>query len=514
MSFTTPQFVLFLSIFLWIYSAITPRWRQVMLLSASYLFYASWSAPLTLLIMGSTLLDYWVARALNEITPRERREVSDGESDEAAEHDQHEHQRDEQIQRKRRRLLSLSLCFNLGALAFFKYCNFFIESSAMALESLGLSVSVPTLSIALPVGISFYTFQTLSYTVDVYRGAQKPARSLLDFALYVAYFPQLVAGPIERASRLLPQLQSLGDPTRRADLSGWGLIALGAFKKAVIADHFAALVDATYASPNETYALALWVGTYAFAIQIYCDFSGYSDIAIGVSRLLGVELTQNFRAPYSARGPSDFWRRWHISLSEWLRDYLYIPLGGGRDHWWRVRRNLMITMLLGGLWHGAAWHFIAWGGAHGLLLLIYRADWVRRLGMIARAQRFTALIAEMVARLFFFHLVCLTWVLFRAESLSESVLIMKRLVIFWRWEPQAWLQQVNASGEGAYLAWMMGVAATLVVTQNLWRIDSKQLIATLWRSPQWLRLTLVILTLYVTMLLAPERPPPFIYFQF
>lgn len=490
MTFTTPQFVLFLLLFLWIFTSFADHHKKWCLLISSYLFYAVWSVPFILLILSSTLLDYWVGRALNT-TPQD-------------------HSLNE---RRRKRLLMTSLVFNLGALIFFKYSNFFIESSLITLNALGLDISYATLNIVLPVGISFYTFQTLSYTIDIYRGRLTPSSSLLDFALYVAYFPQLVAGPIERASRLLPQIKTLNQQ-RRADLSGWGLIALGAFKKAVIADHCATLVDTTYASPEETFPLALWIGTYAFAIQIYCDFSGYSDIAVGVSRLIGIELTQNFDAPYASRTPSEFWKRWHISLSSWLRDYLYIPLGGNRGGWWHVRRNLTLTMLLGGLWHGAAWHFIVWGVFHATLLIIYKTSWVKYLSEALHQRNLKGPLNEVFQRLFFFHLICISWVLFRAPTLSDAVIIIRKLVCFWDWDIVHWIQNVNASGEGQYLVWMMGTMMGLVLVQNIWKVNSKIIVSHLWRLPEFLRVTIIVSVLYVTMIFAPERPPPFIYFQF
>ncbi|MBU1432490.1 MBOAT family protein, partial [Myxococcota bacterium] len=393
-----------------------------------------------------------------------------------------------------------------------KYFNFFIDSAITGLAALGFKAHAPTLSIILPVGISFYTFQTMSYTIDIYRRKLAPTPKLLDFALYVAFFPQLVAGPIERAAHLLPQLVNLDD--RKADLSGWGLIALGVFKKAVIADNVAALVEMTYTQPQDVYAPALWLGTYAFAIQIYCDFSGYSDIAVGLGRLLGLDIVQNFKAPYAAEGPSDFWRRWHISLSSWLRDYLYIALGGNRGGWFYVRRNLMLTMLLGGLWHGAAWNFVLWGAWHGLLLIALRP----RIFSDLRAwmdRRWWSRWGGLILRRFaFFHLVMISWALFRAASLKDSLIVVGKLIDFTAWDLSGWLQAVSASGEGRYLAMMAGGMAALVLLQNLWPVGSHRLVALLWRAPAPLRFVVIVALLYSAALLSPEKPPPFIYFQF
>jgi alginate O-acetyltransferase complex protein AlgI len=482
MIFTTPAFVLFFLLFFWLYPNLRGRARKLFLLAASWLFYASWSAPLLLLLIASTALDFSLARAL-------------GRTDDP---------------RRRRLLVLASIVGNLGALAFFKYHNFFAESAAAGLELLGMTVSAPTLAIVLPVGISFYTFQTMSYTIDVYRRQLEPSASPLDFALYVAFFPQLVAGPIERAGHLLPQL---ADPdARRPDHSGWALIAIGAFKKVVIADNLAPIVEAVYAAPEHAYAPALWFATYAFAFQIYCDFSGYSDIAVGVARLMGIDLVQNFRAPYASAGPGEFWRRWHISLSSWLRDYLYIPLGGNRRGPLRARANLLLTMLLGGLWHGAAWNYVLWGAWHGLLLVLFRGrHWdalrlthVRALRPVIAALRW----------FIFFHLVCLGWALFRAESLADCGVILGKLLSVPDWHIGAWLVEVRASGEGRVLGLWALVMGLLLLVQVASRTGSDTLAARLWLAPPGVRFVVIVALLYACVLMAPEAPPPFIYFQF
>jgi D-alanyl-lipoteichoic acid acyltransferase DltB (MBOAT superfamily) len=483
MSFASPAFVVFFLLFFWVWPNLHGRARPLFLLAASYLFYASWSAPLLLLLIGSTLLDFSVARAIH-------RSEDPG---------------------RRRRLLALSLIGNLGALAFFKYHDFFAGSAAAGLQALGLDIGAPTLAVVLPVGISFYTFQTLGYSVDVYRRHIVPCASPLDFALYVAYFPQLVAGPIERAGHLLPQLAALSSRVApRADLSGFGLIALGAFKKVVIADNLAPIVDAVYADPAHAWAPALWFATYAFAFQIFCDFSGYSDMAVGVARLMGVSLTQNFRAPYAAAGPAELWRRWHISLSSWLRDYLYVPLGGNRHGPWRTARNLLLTMLLGGLWHGAAWHFVLWGAYHGLLLVLFRPGFWARLYRRLPLQPLVRLLRWFV----FFHLVCLGWALFRAPDLAACGVVLGRLLDPRGWHWSAWLGEVAASGEGRLLAMWGTVMATLLLVQVAGRVGSEEWVARVWRAPHALRFLFVVALLYACVLLAPEAPQPFIYFQF
>ena len=366
------------------------RWgykaQNLLLLGASYFFYGWVDWRLCGLLLVSTGVDFTVGQRL----------AKDGEPS------------------TRKRLVLVSIVVNLGILGFFKYFGFFTDSFAEALNRAGVDFLAPSLNIILPVGISFYTFQSMSYTIDVYRRRLEPITNLRDFALYVAYFPQLVAGPIERATRLMPQIQKdRAFPTAEKWSSGLGLIALGLFKKVVIADTAAGVVQDVYGRSGTAGVLELLVATYVFALQIYGDFSGYSDIARGVSRLLGIELMENFRQPYLATSVTDFWRRWHISLSEWLRDYLYIPLGGNRRGPRRTMINLGLTMLLGGLWHGAAWTFVVWGGLHGLYLAAERAvrprDWAPR-GRLAHGLWTLAT----------FHLVCLAWVFFRADTFGQA----------------------------------------------------------------------------------------------
>ncbi|MCA9541351.1 MAG: MBOAT family protein, partial [Myxococcales bacterium] len=311
----------------------------------------------------------------------------------------------------------------------------------------------------------------------------------------------------------LPQIARLS--SLKPDLSGFGLIALGCFKKVVIADQIAAIVDATYADPAAASPLALWIGTYAFAVQIYCDFSGYSDIAVGIGRLLGLEIVQNFEAPYAAAGPSDFWRRWHISLSTWLRDYLYIPLGGNRGGLFRVLRNLMLTMLLGGLWHGAAWNFVLWGAFHGLLLVLFRPRfWHQLLERLGR-NRAVGFGVTVFRRLVFFHITCLGWALFRAESLADCATLMRKLVIdTFGVDLSDFAARVTESGEGRYLMLAGALMGALVLWQNLWPVGTKRVVEVWWRAPAAVRFVSLTALFYACALLAPEKPPPFIYFQF
>jgi alginate O-acetyltransferase complex protein AlgI len=362
--------------------------RKTWLLACSYVFYGAWDWRFLGLIAGSTLLDY-VAALRMRASPRPRA------------------------------WLLVSLSGNLGSLALFKYYDFFLASALELSRALGFEASEHTLGLILPVGISFYTFQTLSYSIDVYRGHLEPVKRLDDFALFVAFFPQLVAGPIVRAVDFLPQLAAARvwrDVRVRACLT---LFLVGFVKKACVSDNVVQLVDPYFAAPEQYSALGAWCATLFYAVQIYCDFSGYSDMAIAVAGLLGYELRVNFDFPYFAASIKEFWRRWHISLSSWLRDYLYIPLGGSRGSRWYARRNLMLTMLLGGLWHGAGWNFVIWGGLHGLALVVHRIWEERKL-------RLPAVVGVALT----FWWVCLAWIFFRASSLEHAWTTVRAFVAF------------------------------------------------------------------------------------
>jgi D-alanyl-lipoteichoic acid acyltransferase DltB (MBOAT superfamily) len=329
---------------------------------------------------------------------------------------------------RRKAWLIASLISNLGLLAAFKYFGFFTDGFIAAAQSIGFTVNAPMMQIVLPIGISFYTFQTLSYTIDVWRGEMRPARRLIDFAAYVSFFPQLVAGPIERAKALLPQFAVRRRWNRARAGEGAMLFLWGLYKKTVIADNLAPIVNAAFAAPPETAPALMLLGVLAFAVQIYCDFSGYSDMARGLARLLGFELMVNFDLPYFARTPSEFWRRWHISLSSWLRDYLYVPLGGNRGGRMATYRNLMLTMLLGGLWHGAAWTFIVWGAFHGVILAVYRALSIDT--AIERAKGSGAVIVHVAAWGAMSLLTLVGWTLFRAQSLPDALTAIDRAFRF------------------------------------------------------------------------------------
>ena len=399
LTFNSLQYAVFFAVVLVIYWRLGRRAQNVLLLIASYLFYAAWDWRFLSLMLFSTATDFTVGRLLER------------ESDE----------------RRRRQIFGVSLVVNLGILGFFKYFNFFVDSAAELFDSWGLPLDTPTLTILLPVGISFYTFHGISYTFDVYRRDIRAARSPLDFAVFVAFFPQLVAGPIGRAHLQLPQFQhARTKPSVDQVRSGLFLILLGLFKKVAIADALAGYVNETFAVGGAGWATLL-IGVYAFALQIYGDFSGYSDMARGSARLLGIELPMNFAQPYLSRDITEFWRRWHISLSSWLRDYLYIPLGGNRGTSRRTYINLLLTMLIGGLWHGAAWTFVVWGALHGAFLAAHK--WWRGRRSAVPDVPVTAL-RSALSVLFTFHLVCGAWIFFRAPSIEVALRYCKGLLTF------------------------------------------------------------------------------------
>jgi D-alanyl-lipoteichoic acid acyltransferase DltB (MBOAT superfamily) len=383
MLFNSLTFLIFFVVVFALHRLI-PGWqrKKLLLLVSSYLFYAAWNPPYVFILLFSTTLDWWLARLIWK---------SDDD-------------------RKRRLLLIMSLASNLSLLGFFKYGNFVLENARLLLMAIGVHYSPPGLDIVLPIGISFYTFASLSYTMDVYRREVEGDAPYLDYALFVSFFPHLVAGPIVRARQLLPQIAVPRSASR--DQLGWGLtlVVLGLFTKTVLADSvFAPVVDAAYGATGVG-ALESWAAVFGFSGQIYCDFAGYSLCAIGLALCFGFEFPDNFRYPYGARGFSDFWRRWHITLSSWLRDYLYVPLGGNRKGESRTYINLMLTMLIGGLWHGASWMFVLWGGLHGLYLALER--WLRGRFPLPAAGKGL----DIAITLFTFLLVTLTWIPFRAKS--------------------------------------------------------------------------------------------------
>ncbi len=402
MLFDSPIFLLFLTVVVATYWRLPWRGQNVFLVLASYFFYGWWDWRFLGLILLSTAVDFYCAKSIAHSENRVRRKL----------------------------LLTVSVALNLGFLGFFKYFNFFTDSLAHVLGLVGLPVNIAFLRILLPPGISFYTFQALAYIVDVYFGKLEPAESLLDYALFINFFPHLIAGPIQRPSHLLPQVQSRRQFDARLFSDGILLILSGLFRKCVIADNCALLANAAFGGKMGPPTLPIVaLGAYAFAWQIYGDFSGYSDIARGAAQLMGFEFMVNFRQPYLATSLQDFWRRWHISLSTWLRDYLYIPLGGSRRGEARTYGNLLTTMLLGGLWHGANWTFVIWGAIHGLGQAIERA--FRRPG----SERKPSVISVWVRRIVIFHVVCLSWIFFRALTTADAMAMLRGLSVL-EWRPE------------------------------------------------------------------------------
>jgi D-alanyl-lipoteichoic acid acyltransferase DltB (MBOAT superfamily) len=472
--FNSIDFIVFLAILLPLYYVLAQRWQNVLLLAASYLFYGWWDWRFLSLLLASTLIDFTCGILIHRSVTETRR----------------------------RRLLLVTLVLNLGFLGFFKYFGFFVESFSELMRQLGVHASVPVLRVILPVGISFYTFQSISYTIDIYRRRTDPTTNLIAFALYVSYFPHLVAGPIQRSAHLLPQLLSKRRVTGASIATGCQLMLMGYFKKVCIADGVAPYVDHAFAQPLTLTSTHLLLALYLFALQIYGDFSGYTDIARGVSRLLGIELTLNFRQPYLSSDISDFWRRWHIALSSFLRDYLYIPLGGSREGAARTHRNLMITMLLGGLWHGASWNFIVWGGLHGVYLSIHRmVGRTRRAGAERRPHGRREWGVFCLKVFVTFHLVCLAWIFFRAEDFGSAVAYLTALGSNWG------RCSMTFAGVVAFY-----LALTLFVDVPCWWYDQELPVARAW--PAWRRGLVYATMIGLMSFVGGPIARPFIYFQF
>ena len=463
MLFPSVQFGIFFPIALALSWALMSRpalWKPFILV-ASYVFYASASPVFCLLLAGVTLWNHGAARLIHR---------SGGD-------------------RRRRWVCALAVTGDLVALGVFKYYSFFAQALARVLHSLSLGMPLPLLTIALPVGISFFTFQAISYTVDVKRGLIEPAR-LIDTAVYLSFFPHLVAGPIVRAREFLPQLARPRDPRHVAVSSGLVLIGMGLIKKVVIADYLGrTAVDPVFAVPQAYHGLNVLIAAYAYTAQIYCDFSGYTDIAIGLALLMGFVFPQNFNSPYRANGLRDFWRRWHMTLSRFLRDFLYIPLGGNRGSRLFTYRNLMLTMVLGGLWHGAAWTFVIWGAFHGVLLVGEHA-----LGGRIRAPGWLRWLVT-------FHLVVLGWIVFRAQTIGDVWTLLKRL---------------GTAGSPTLLRVPVVLAiAVTIVPQLLPRRSLGDVQDWAGRlSPALLGAALAVLILFVAAMVPSQGVPPFIYFRF
>ncbi|CAN5245362.1 MBOAT family protein [soil metagenome] len=494
MVFNSYTFIVFFALILVLHNLpFSWKVKKINLLLASYLFYALWNPPFILLLWLSTVVDFYMARLISV----------------------------EQRHMRRKLLLTVSLVLNLGMLSYFKYGSFLLENFTALLSTMGIAFQAVKPTIILPVGISFYTFVTLSYTLDVYRRKFAPEPSFLNFALFVTFFPHLVAGPIVRPEDLIPQFHT----PRRAtsEQLSWGLflLSLGLFMKVTIADGLLAeTADLIFSLPFPVQMLDAWTGVLAFSGQIFCDFAGYSTCAIGVSLCLGFVLPDNFRYPYASIGFSDFWRRWHITLSTWLRDYLYIPLGGNRHGSVRTYVNLMITMLLGGLWHGASWTFVIWGALHGFFLCIERLwrDWsasrrVKVVGLAVDGQTISQ--ASVIPPLRFstpskfglamitLFLVNVTWVFFRAATFKGAMLIL--------------LSMFGVIPNGAAMLTNKAILIVGVVTIALitchWLMRDSSLVALSKRLPWW-ALGLGWASMLILVILTQKSSGSFIYFQF
>jgi alginate O-acetyltransferase complex protein AlgI len=465
MLFNTVEFFSFFIVVLAAFYTAPKSWGKLILLISSYFFYMSWNPVFILLLLALTVIDFVAGILIEAVRP----------------------------QRKKLALL-MSLIANLGFLGFFKYYNFLASTFG---DLLGKPQNSFFLAVVLPVGISFHTFQSMSYVIDVYHGRQKAIRNAMDYALYIAFWPQLVAGPIVRARDFFRDLFNWKQPTAEEVQSGAFLVLLGLTKKMAFADQFARISDAYFrnvtANPG---ALTAWTGTIAFAMQIYFDFSGYTDIAIGCARLLGFHFPVNFARPYLAGSIQEFWHRWHISLSLWLRDYLYIPLGGNRHGELKTYRNLCMTMLLGGLWHGASWNFVIWGGYHGLLLalgkLLGKFGWNNN-------RKFLPVTYALKAALTF-ALVCVGWVFFRSANLSDSFFV---------------LHQMFSVTKGVGLLknwhiWMIAISLIIAMLEEKWEIFER-----IGTAPRWtLVCVIVAFLLCLEIFSVVDERIPFIYFQF
>lgn len=488
MTFNSLEFLVFLPVVTALFFGLPHRWRGPMLLLASWVFYGWWSAAYLALMVATASLDWWVGLR-----------IADAPSDAV-----------------RRGWLVASLGSNLGVLAVFKYWNLFNDTAAGLATALGVAWPLPRSELVLPVGISFYTFQSLSYTIDVYRGTHPPERRWWFFLLYVSYFPQLVAGPIERADRLLPQLHRpvAWDADRVA--SGLRLAAWGLFKKVAIADRIGELVDDTYADPAHAGGAALLLGTVLFGYQVLADFGGYTDIARGVSRVLGVELMSNFELPLLARSTAELWSRWHVSMTSWFRDYLFIPLGGSRVPPGRWAANILLVYLASGLWHGASWHFVVWGGFLGAALVVERFTAGPRAALQAalglpRVPRVQAL-AQWAATMAVWNL---SLPFFRADTLTDALFVARHLLVDWTAGPSVGgLRQLLAvwHADVGFVAYCLALVVGMECVEVAWRDPAWRARVAAWPAPvRWL---LEWGLVFGALLLGNLGDVPFIYFQF
>jgi alginate O-acetyltransferase complex protein AlgI len=460
MLFTTLNFVAFLVVVLVLFYILPRPWRRYLMLAASLFFYMAWNAKFVVLILGLITIDYFAALWIIHKEGRQRRVA-----------------------------LLVSLCANIGLLGYFKYTNLL---RGTLFQMLHPGMAVQPLDIILPLGISFHTFQSISYVIDVYRGEQPAIKSYIDYALFVSFFPQLVAGPIVRAKEFFADYFNWRPPTGEEWQRGFALILTGFVKKLIFADQFALVADRYYSNPAAMPGLLpAWSATIAFALQIFFDFSGYTDIAIGIALLFGFHFPENFRRPYLSASVTEFWRRWHMTLSGWLRDYIYISLGGNRRGKLRTYANLMMTMLLGGLWHGANWNFVIWGGYHGAALAIERVVWGREVkhGLV-----------RIPLTVLTFAVVCLGWVFFRAKTFGAAVFVIREM----------FSKNIGVSLLSPLQVKL--IAATLVVALAE---EYGSVLTRLTASPLWVRTAATVVALLaIELFTASEQSIPFVYFQF
>ncbi|MBD5132157.1 MAG: MBOAT family protein [Clostridiales bacterium] len=490
MSFNSVSFLIFLPVVVILYWVLPHRFRWIMLLVASYLFYMSWNPWLIFLIVFTTAVSYVAGLLIEKYDNKKAKKAC----------------------------LVITLICCLGTLFFFKYFTFATNLFISVVNVFGGNWAEFTFSLILPVGISFYTFQTLSYVIDVYRGRIKAERHLGYYALFVTYFPQLVAGPIERPENLIPQLKAKNKFKSEDLADGFRIAIVGFFKKVVIADGVAIFVNAVYNNPAQSNGLTVIIATVLFAIQIYCDFSGYTEIAIGVARMMGVRLSDNFNQPYLATSIKDFWRRWHISLTTWFTDYVYIPLGGNRCKPYRWAINVMIVFLLSGLWHGAALTFIVWGGIHGVYQIVGKA---KNAGLKKLEQKHGFKIADNAATVFLrrtitFALVCFAWIFFRGNSLSDCGILISKIFTDWSGSMSA-LSSIGFTASTAIEIMLM--CAILALSQRITKFETKQYInsngtnAVFARSILYVCMIIAIALAWIA-LVSGGGESAFIYFQF
>jgi len=477
MLFNSFIFLIFLALVLPAYYLLPRRLKNPLLLVSSYVFYGYWDWRFLGLLLASTIVDFVVGWKLH----------------------------DTQDPRKRKFLLAVSVCFGIGILGFFKYFNFFVDSFNSMISTFGWRLDFLHMNVILPVGISFYTFQTLTYTVDIYRRKLEPTHSFLDFAVYIAFFPQLVAGPIERASHLLPQMQRHVPFSRDNFRMGLVLMSTGMFKKILIGDTAGRIVDQIFAKPRYYSSLELLMGIILFSLQVYHDFSGYSLIARGTAKMFGKDIMVNFRQPFLASNITDVWSRWHISLSTWLRDYLYIPLGGNRKGARRSYVNVMITMALGGLWHGAAWNFVLWGVAHGVYLCVHR--WMLKGKEATHRFVFTGLnrwFATYVVKVLGTNVIFLfALLIFRAKSFPDLFHFWDRFFIHW----------TASDFTGRVITMTLSFIAVTLILDIIEYVTEDQ--AFLLRLSPPMRYGIITVAWFFCLVyMYQARPMPFVYFQF